>query len=361
MVKSMMLSKEQEVRANKLHNESIIIIAHDHCYRRSDFDGMRKGGVTAKVVKLTADNIVWMEKGKSHIPAQDEWPEVLSAMPRGNFQTRYYFNNSGGWRALYEDALNGVFQIAEDEDSDVMIIRSVSDIYNAKKNGKVGVIIGNEGSRFLEGDITMVEEFYSRGMREIQLFWPGGNQLFTGSHMSKFGKEVIKECNRLGILVDLSHINQVSDQVFWEAIETSKDPLIISHDAPKALGGEELNDEQIRGIAQSGDGRGVLALHFMTTYAGRTPSYIKNQSQQNAPATVEDLVIAIDYVVQLVGIDHVALGADWLSEQGHIWTVDINRMFELTRALVKKGYPDKDIKKILGGSMIRLFEKVWRD
>jgi ankyrin repeat protein/microsomal dipeptidase-like Zn-dependent dipeptidase/predicted choloylglycine hydrolase len=351
----MVFNEKQEVRAKKLHNESIIIIAHDHCYRPSDFKDMKKGGVTAKVAKLMGDNIVWIDKKKSLISGKNEWPDLFSAAPWGNFQKRYIFNNPKGWRALFDKTLDSVIKIADNKDSNVAIIRSVSDIYKAKKEGKQGVILGNEGARFLEGDINAVEYFYKKGLREIQFFWPPGNQLFDGKRLSKFGKEVIRECNRLGILIDLSHIDQAS-AAFREAIEIGDAPFIISHNAPRAMGAGELSDDTIKALAASGNGNGVLALHFVS------PDYIVNQKNRNLPATIKDFVKTLDYVVKLVGIDHVAVGADFFQEKGwHFVLKDITQMPQLTGCLIKHGYSDKDIKKILGLNMIRLFKQTWKD
>ncbi len=324
-------STMQKAREKRIHKEAIIIIGHDHRYQDSDFVKMKKGGVTAKVLKLTTDGIDWKDGKRYEVPGLT------------------------GWTTRYLSAMNGVYQIAEDEDSDLMIIRTVADIYEAKKQNKAGAILGSEGARQLEGDISLLSDFYKRGTREIQIFWPAGNQLFSKGHLTEFGRQVIKECNRLGILVDLSHVKQAGESAFWEALKESDAPVIVSHDSPGTIGGGECNDDMIRGIAESGGGYGVYALHFVT------PIYIFNQTDRNLLATADDLATYIDYVVRLVGIDHVALGADWFDESGYNWVVDITEMLNITQALIKKSYSDEDIKKILGGNMLCLFEHVWKD
>jgi membrane dipeptidase len=125
------------------------------------------------------------------------------------------------------------------------------------------------------------------------------------------------------------------------------------------MGAGELDDDKIKILASSGNGNGILALHFVT------PDYIANQKNPKLPATLEDFLDTLEYVLTLVKIDNIAIGADYFddkTENRWHWVVkDITQMPLLTRGLVERGYSDEDIKKFLGGNMIRLFEQVWKN
>jgi membrane dipeptidase len=334
-------TREQIRRARRLHKEAIVIIAHDHRFLPHDFEDTRAGGVTAKVVKITTDGIDWDPKTRR----------------------RVFISQLDGWRRRHLNYMMALEDQIDNKASNLIKVLSVDDIFHAKREGKVGVIFGSEGLRYLEGNIKAVEEFYNLGMREMQLYWPAGNQAFADGHLTEFGKEVIAECNRLGILLDISHLAQCSRVAVEEVIATTKVPLIISHEAPRhqAAGmiGGPATDDLIQAIVGSGGGHGVFAMHFVT------PDYITNKRNPQAIATIDDLIVDIEYVVNLVGIDHVALGGDWFTEvttNGRQWRWVIPNIFQMpdiTLAMVQRGFSDIEIKKVLGLNMIRLFERVW--
>lgn len=339
-----------ETRVRKLHDDAIIVVAHDHCSLPDDFRAMREGGVTVKILKLTADGVVWI-KNDAPVLENQAWPSHANPAPTATFSKRRYVKDYSGWFQWFEKSLDRVLQTAGD--CNVRIIQTVADIFECKRDGRVGVVIGNEGARILEGKIERVEYFYQRGLREMQLYWPMGNQLFENKHLSGFGREVIGECNRLGILIDLSHILQVSNSAFRESLNASRAPIIVSHDAPKALGGGELPDELIQAVARSGGGHGIFAVHSVT------PDYIVHRGNKKELATIEDMVIAIDHVVELVGIEHVAIGADFLQDPACRCVLDITEMRKLTTELAHQGYSDEQMMRILGTNLIDLFRRVW--
>jgi membrane dipeptidase len=334
-------TKKQISRARRLHQEAIVIIAHDHRFLLQDFEDTRAGGVTAKVVKITTDGIDWDPKTRE----------------------RVFISQLDGWRRRHVHYMQQIESLIASKANNLIQVLGVDDIFRAKREGKTGVVFGSEGLRYLEGDINAVEEFYKLGVREMQLYWPAGNQAFADGHLTEFGRQVIAECNRLGILVDISHTAQASRYAVEEVIAATKAPLIISHEAPRhqATGmiGDPATDDLIQAIVGSGGGHGVFAMHFVT------PGYITNKQDPQAPATMDDLVADIAYVVNLVGIDHVALGGDWFNEvtpKGPSWhwvVPNISQLPDLTLALVRHGFSDEEIRKILGLNMLRLFEKVW--
>jgi len=306
----------EEERAERLHNSSIIILAHDHTFTAGDFDAAREAGLTAKVLKLTTDGIDW-ENGQ-----------------------RYEVTSYEGWRERHLGYLEGVQALADNPEANVTIIRTVEDLYQAKVEGKIGAIIGSEGVRYLEGELEALEEFHALGTREIQLWWPAGNQAIVNGQLTAFGRALIAECNRLGIVIDVSHMGGLA----LDVIALSEDPVIVSHDTPSTIGGE-ASDALIQAVAASGGGHGVFAIHFINGYV--------------TPPTVARVAYAIDYVRDLVGIEHVALGGDYFPEDGVIWAIPVSELKELTLELVRRGYSDTEIRQVLGLNLIRLYERVW--
>jgi membrane dipeptidase len=307
--------------AHELHQASIVMLAHDHQFDRSDFAQMATGGVTAKAVKLTTDSIDWDRATR----------------------TRYNVAGLSGWNDRWRGYRDEVQAIADDPTSDVMIVRSVADIYYAKLNGKIGAIIASEGAMHLEGQLVRVQQFYDLGWRHTQLFW-SQNQLVDGSGLTEFGRQVIAEANRLGILIDVSHAGPA---LVAQITAASSDPIIRSHDVPNVFGGES-SDAAILAVTGSGGGHGVFALHFYDGYLG------------GASATLDTLVNAIVHTVNVAGIDHVALGGDYFPENGYRWVVpDVTHMEALTAALLERGYSYEDVQKLLGLNLVRLYERVW--
>jgi membrane dipeptidase len=325
------LSAEDERRAQQLHQRSTVILAHDHLYRPEDLEAMRRGGVTAKVVKLTVDSIRWDEHGR-RVPIEE-------------FE---------GWIRRGLEAMDAVYQYAEQRPDEVVIVRSAADILAAKRDRKIGLILSFEGPRPLEGSLEVLRAYYRLGLRQLQLTWAAPNQLITDGELNELGQQVVREMNRLGIVIDLSHL---SDKAFWQVLEISQQPAIVSHTACHAVSGtgDTLIDEKIRALAAKG---GVVGLHFVSGYITA-----RHGTQQ---PTLDDLIDHVAHIHSLVGIDHAALGGDYFPtapEDNWQWVKGIENMSEMpnvTRALVKRGYSDEEIQKVLGGNLLRLFREVWR-
>lgn len=203
-----------------------------------------------------------------------------------------------------------------------------------------------EGARPPGGNIENLQMFYKIGLRDLQLFWAVASPLNTcEADLTAFAFEIIKEANRLGIAVDLSH---VSGQAFAQVTAVTRAPIIVSHCGVSAVrspgskqrsGTDELSDEIIRAVANDG---GMICIHFISGYLGH---------HHGACATVEDLVDHIDYVRRLVGVDYVGLGPDYFPERKLWWAVDAETMCEMPNVayeMVRRGYTDSEIEKVLG-------------
>lgn len=337
----MKLTREEENRAIALHKEALIVLCHDHMWDLKDFLAMRKGGVTAKILHLTVDALLF------------DTEEIF----------RRSIKEERGWTKRALIAIDRLYSQIESKSERIAIIRITDDIIRAKEEGKGGVIIGFEGGRPLEGSLEILRIFYRLGARHLQLVWAFSNQLGASNSdlnnlgLTEFGEKVVKEMNRLGMICDISHLSpRAKDEVF----EITEDPIIDSHCAAYNLrkDPQNLTDDQLKALARNG---GVIGVHFCSHVIKNTPQ-----------ATIGDLLDQIDYVADIAGIDHVALGPDYFPQTENLRNIDqspitwvkgledITGMVNLTRGLVSRGYSDNDIKKILGGNILRVIRKVFK-
>lgn len=229
-------------------------------------------------------------------------------------------------------------------------VRRASDIDEAFARRRLGVVVSLEGCEVLAGQLSMLRTFYRLGVRAAALTWNVRNELADGvaeprgAGLTEFGREVVREMNRLGMVVDVSHLSEAG---FWEVLEVSAHPVIASHSNARALcdHARNLTDDQIRALARKG---GVMGINFF-------PGFLR----RDGPARLEDVARHIDHVVELAGPDHVGLGSDF----DGISTVpegleDPSRLADLTELLARRGYDDATIRKILGENFVRVFRTV---
>lgn len=300
----------------------------------------------------------------------------------------------GGAKEHADHLIDMVEKIAADSPDKFAIATSPDDLEAQKAKGLISLPMGMENGAPIEGDLENLRYFYDRGIRYITLTHGKVNHISDSSYdaerkwngLSDFGLEVVAEMNRLGIMVDISH---VSDDAFWKVMEISQAPAIASHSSVrKFTPGWERNieDEMIKKLAENG---GVVSINFgssfLTEEAQKTSTAVwralarftrengitdrsdprveefrKKYVEENPPATtsVHDVVDHIDHVVQLVGIDYVGLGSDYdgvtaLPED----LGDVSTYPTLIYELLKKGYSEDDIRKICSGNVLR----VWRE
>ncbi len=226
------------------------------------------------------------------------------------------------------------------------IAKTVSDLRENKKQGKRSIMLGIENGHALEGDLKNVEYFANRGITYITLCHNGdndvcdscrGKQTFGG--LSDFGKQVVKEMNRLGILVDLSH---AGEQTFYDCIRESEKPIVCSHSNCRSLCDHprNLTDDQMRALAENG---GIMQI---TMY----PGFL----QKDENATILDALAHLKHAISIMGIDHVGIGTDFDGDGGVPGLRNASEMVNLTRFLIKEGYTDEEIEKIWGGNWMKL-------
>lgn len=220
-------------------------------------------------------------------------------------------------------------------------------IFSLTKNkGKKIIMLGIENGAALDGDINNLYHFAQRGIVYMTLCHNGDNDICdsakgnqTHNGISAFGKEVVREMNRLGIMVDLSH---ASEKSFYDALEISQQPIVCSHSSCRALCDHprNLTDEQMRALAAKG---GVMQI---TLYHG----FLRTDGE----ATIEDAMAHLEHAIEVMGIDHVGLGTDFDGDGGVRGLADSSELLHFTRHLIKRGYSTEDIQKIWGGNFLRV-------
>lgn len=255
------------------------------------------------------------------------------------------------------------------KDDRLLCVTQAEDIFRAKKEGKIGVGFHFQNSRPVEHDLRLLDVFYRLGVRVIQITYNEKNSVgdgcteITDCGLSRFGKEMILKMNEIGMVVDLSHAGY---RTSMEALEASTEPVIFSHSNADSVCSSKRNlkDDQIRALAKN---QGVIGINGF-------PAFVKEKNP-----TLDDLIDHIDFIANLVGTDHIGIGFDFAQESieeymafGYDpnvyplppWTYprdidDVSKTPHLTEGLVERDYSEKDIKKILGGNFLRIYEKVW--
>ena len=274
---------------------------------------------------------------------------------------------------------------------------SPADAYRLKKAGKITAFLGMENGYPIGQDLGLVKFFYDKGVRYITLCHTSDNDICDSSTdrqhtedkgLSGFGRKVVAECNRLGMMVDVSH---ASDKSFYDVLLATKAPVIASHSSARAVCGNprNLSDDMLQALKKNG---GVIQICFLAAYvkkpapdperdaalkelegkygnfrAVRDPAVrdkamaeyaaINEKFPQERP-TVKDLVDHIDHVRKTIGIDYVGIGTDFDGGGGVAGCDDVSGMIHVTEELLRRGYTPKEIEKVWGGNIMRVFRKV---
>jgi membrane dipeptidase len=308
----------------------------------------------------------------------------------------WYVEHGGAARRTL-DMIDSVYRAIERHPRDLMLATSAADIRRAKQQGKIAALMGIEGGHAIEDSLPTLREFYRLGVRYRTLTWNNTNNWADSNRgpathhgLSDFGKEVVREMNRLGMLVDISH---VSDETMNAALDVSKAPIIASHSSARALSNVPRNipDDILRRIAKNG---GVVQVNFYSLFVDektvRPQSDARDariKAQQAAidekykddperraeesdkleaanplpPLPISKLIDHIDHIVKVAGIDHVGIGADFdgandMPEGAQ----DVSMLPNITYELLKRGYSEPDIRKILGENLLRVMAQAER-
>lgn len=251
------------------------------------------------------------------------------------------------------------------------LVKTTADIKRARKDGKLAIAFDLEGMNSLNGDVNMVRFYYDLGVRQMLFAYNLNNLAGGGCHdgnagLTAFGRAVIKEMNRIGMLVDCSH---TAYRTTMEAMDASEAPVIFSHSCAKAIRnhGRNIVDEQIKACARTG---GVIGVNGVSMFLGEND--IRSETFVNHVAHMADLVgaehvgIALDYAFDADNVDDL-VGANqkyWPASEGYgkhpTSYVPPKQLLEITETMVRRGFRDREILGILGGNFMRVASAVWR-
>jgi membrane dipeptidase len=366
-------------KAKKLHFSSIVVDTHDDTTQRLldphfdiavphtdgniDIPRMRDGGLTAIFFSIWIDGKIL-------------GPEAVK-------------------RAL--DQIDAVRETARKHPDELLLATTADDIREAKKQHKIAALMGVEGGHMIGNDLAVLRTFAALGVRYLTLTHMQNNEWADSSTaqpahngLTPFGKDVVHEMNRLGMIVDISH---VSDKTFYDVLETSKAPVFASHSSCRALcdAARNMTDDMIRDLAKHG---GVMQINYHVGFLSQQFRDFENAHPEveneirdevkkrcgtddacsgvTGDQVVRDFMKAgklpkvdwtlivdhIDHAVKVGGIDHVGLGSDFDGAVMPIGMEDATHLPQITDALLKKGYSDSDIRKILGENTLRVLSEV---
>jgi membrane dipeptidase len=374
-------SQSASDKAKKLHTSSIVIDTHDdttqrllepsfdigtrHADGNIDIPRMREGGLNAIFFSI------W-------IPSKTVGPDAVK-------------------KAI--DQIDAVREAVRNHPNDVVLATTADEVRAAKKQNKIAALMGVEGGHMIDNDLAVLRSYAVLGVRYMTLTHMGNtdwadSSTDTPAHngLTDFGKQVVLEMNRLGVMVDISH---VSDKTFYDAIATSKAPVIASHSSARALTETPRNmtDEMMRALAKNG---GVIQINYHVGFLSQEfrdfekahpeaekeiNDEVKKRCGDNEACSlvmgdqvVRDLMQAgklpkvdwtkiidhIDHAVKIAGIDHVGLGSDFDGAVMPIGMQDVTHLPQITGALLQKGYSESEIRKILGENTLRVMSEVER-
>ena len=369
---------ELKIKANEIAQKYMIVDTHQD--------------VPYRLIKKMEDISQRTEKGEFDYPrARQGGLDVV-------FMAVYVppeYEDKGGARDFANMIIKTTEGLAQSWPDKFVMAESVADVKEQFGDNKISIVMGMENGSPIEGNLDNIKYFYNRGIRYITLVHSKCNHICDSSYdeqrkwngLSPFGAEVVSEMNRLGMLIDISH---VSDKTFYQIIELSKSPIAATHSSCRYFtpGWERnMDDEMIKLLAEKG---GVIQINFGSMFVSEQinmaykdrrknvleyieannlqgearDEYFKKYAKENpsGDADISDVVANIDHVVKLVGIEHVGLGSDFdcVGGQLPVGLKDVSCYPNLIYELLKKGYTEADIKKICSDNFLRVWSDVER-
>jgi len=366
-------------KAKKLHFSSIVIDTHDDTTQRlldPKFDlGVRHSDGSIDIPRMREGNLsalffsIW-------IPSKITGPQAVK---------------------LALDQIDAVRETVRKHPNDLVLATTADEIRAARQQNKTAALIGVEGGHMMGNDLSVLRSFAALGVRYMTLTHMGNTEWADSSTdkpahngLTDFGKDVVREMNRLGVVVDVSH---VSDKTFYDVLATSRAPVFASHSSCRALcdAPRNMTDDMIRDLAKHG---GVIQINYHVGFLSQEfrdvekahpelqkeiEAEIKKRcgNDESCSSVVGDQIVReymqsgklprvdwtkiiehIDHAVKVVGIDHVGLGSDFDGAMMPFGMEDASHLPQITEALLQKGYSDSDIRKILGENTLRLLHEV---
>ncbi len=368
-------------RAKKLHFSCIVVDTHDDTTQRfldGNFDiGERSSSGSIDVLRMKEGGLgaiffsIW-------IPSKVTGPEAVN-------------------RAVTQ--IDAVREQVRKHPKDMTLATSAAEVREARKQGKIAALMGVEGGHMINASLAVLRSYAALGVRYMTLTHSGNDEWADsstdkGGHngLTDFGKDVVREMNRLGVMVDISH---VSDKTFYDALETSKAPLFASHSSCRAIcdAPRNMTDQMMKDLASKG---GVVQINYHVGFLSQefrdaekadpeinkaiSAEVTKRCGENEGCQLIEGdkitreyveqgklprvnfskIIEHIDHAVKVAGVDHVGLGSDFDGANMPYGMEDATKLPKITEALLKKGYSESDVKKILGENTLRVMTEVER-
>jgi membrane dipeptidase len=368
-------------RARKLHFSSIVVDTHDDTTQRfldGKFDlGTRSSAGSIDIPRMREGNLsaiffsIW-------IPSKITGPEAVD-------------------RALVQ--IDAVREQVRKHPNDLVLATTAAEVRDAHKQGKIAALVGVEGGHMINSDLGVLRSYAALGVRYMTLTHSGNDEWADSSTdkavhngLTDFGKDVVREMNRLGVIVDISH---VSDKTFYDALEVSKAPLFASHSSCRAIcdAPRNMTDQMMKDLAAKG---GVVQINYHVGFLSQefrdaekadpeinkaisaevmkrcgdnegcqlmegdriTREYVEQGKLPRVDFT--KIIEHIDHAVKVASVDHVGLGSDFDGANMPYGMEDATKLPKITEALLQKGYPEGDVRKILGENTLRVMAEVER-
>ncbi|HEV2765979.1 MAG TPA: membrane dipeptidase, partial [Pyrinomonadaceae bacterium] len=367
-------------RAQELHRRAIVVDGHND--------------ITSAMVDENYD-LGTPSVGKFHTD--------LARLKQGGMTGQFFsvyvdrkYATEGGSARRALDMIDHVYRAAERHPADIMFATTSADIRRAKRAGKVAALLGIEGGHAIEDSLMALRDFYRLGVRYMTLTHNNTNNWAdaccdTARHggLSEFGQQVVREMNRVGMFVDISH---VSDETMADVLDTTRAPVIASHSSARRFSNHKRNipDELLRRIAKNG---GVVMVNFFPVFlderarlrSAERSEKLKPQldaldvqfkddpkrreEERNKvyatmplePTPLSVLIDHIDHIAKVAGVDHVGLGSDFDGVSSlPVGMEDVAQLPKITYELLRRGYSERDVRKILGENFLRAFAEVER-
>ncbi len=366
-------------KAKKLHFSSIVVDTHDDTTQRF-LDGK-------------------FDIGERHADGNIDVPRMRDGGLNAIFFSIWTPSKTVGPTAVKQalDQIDAVREQVRKHPKDLALATTSAEIREAHKQNKIAALMGLEGGHMIDNDLATLRSYAALGVRYITLTHMGNTEWADSSTdksehngLTDFGKDVVREMNRLGVIVDISH---VSDKTFYDVLAVSKAPVFASHSSCRSIcnAARNMTDDMLRDLAKNG---GVVQINYHVGFLSQEfrdfeknnpdaekeiNAEVKKRCGDNEACTlvtgdqvVRDMMQAgklpkvdytaiidhIDHAVKIAGIDHVGLGSDFDGAVMPIGMQDVTHLPQITEALQKKGYSDSDVRKILGENTLRLMSEV---
>ena len=349
----------------------------------------------------------WTDK---HSDAADPNSKLMVTLPKakaGNLGAEFFsiWVDPGMFKGHYPDRtlalIDSVYEQVKHHPDQMMLATSVKDIYTAHREHKLASLMGIEGGHSIDNDLALLRDYYRLGVRYMTLTWSNTNDWADSSGdvddksvehhdgLTDFGRDVVREMNRIGMIVDISH---VSDKTFYRTLVVARAPVIASHSSSRAITNvpRNMTDDMLRALARNG---GVVMANYNCGFLSNEYAAAEKKIESDNPSLAEmkkksmepgskitesdlqaaeakviaqiprpplsTLIDHMDHMIKIAGIDHVGLGSDFdgvvCTPEGLDSAADLPK---ITQALSQRGYNAEQIKKVLGGNLLRVFSEV---